>query len=1724
MEYYDCFDIGPLPTVVVQRNRSISTRDNDTHSCQKNGGVLHHFSKLRSNNTPMSEILHQWKSSIERVEDYLLYLDHSSALNGSLCQCLQPSAFGKNCEYHLPFGATTQEALNWQLETRNTNPLDMQMHTDIVCYNTLWCDSGLLCLDWREVCDGVQQCMSGLDEENCDLLEMNVCEADEYRCMNGMCIPHEYFLDGEFDCLDWSDEIQFMKSEGCGTESVSIRCDDHLCPPNEWSCGDGQCMQDRFAIRGGPRAQHVCRNRRDEHFMCENEWSNSKFTMRDGRCALYGHHQIPLVKNGTEEDRCEYSLRCALAKGKERRCSCEQNTTGTDGLDGNCSLPSIQYPKGAILAPFSFLYRNHSQNWNVFAPDFVLINGTVRCRNLLVYAIGTIPFGWQLDVRRITEDIFCNETNNISSVVHVGSLHQCHHLNESSNLCKEWNPCMSITRINDGFVNCLNKNDENKEITTETSKSCRYVRRHRFRCSTLQPTCLSVMALGNQKEDCGNGFDELWLGTSRRVSNMNCNDREKDECSLLRQYVAQSSGSINDSEILSHVSIPFRSYCDTFWNLNSREDENVTECREWWICAEDQWRCRTGQCIDRRWVSDTETDCADASDEQTVFDHSVRRIQIQAALINSSNSVLPLIPSNCNSTGLFFCFSSRSSNRVISCINQSQLGDNVIDCAGAIDETNTLQQCSERSMLGYNFRCPSTNTCIPYFHHCQENFRCPNRTDDAHWCDLQLNRPPNCSGERDFLCLNGQCFQDGRCKNGLQCPYGEDEYMCDYRSPFQGTIIPYRAGKESIAGTTKRTFQLPLFHLDANISESSPDSTTAIQKTTNVSNVTSPLSFLSVYRCNRGIGMPSINQSIVCFCPPQYYGDRCQYHADRLLVLLQLDLSQSLYSTGTNPKIVLKLLVLFLFNKQTLLTQEFHLRPALEIDVVEKKMVHFLYSKSSASRQQRNNRYLNRTSLLESQPYSIRIEVYETRENEVVSFVGVWQYPIYFDNLPVFRFAKVLRLTRHANHPSPCSHNSCHQNEECRPLINDPSKYLCLCKSNFGGENCSVEDKRCTSGYCSSRSLCKPNYRGSLRGNTWPYCICPSHWYGDRCGVEHDGCRSNPCQNGASCYPTLKPDQVRCFCTKEYYGPYCEWRKSGIRLSLSQNLQHVGAVVIQFFDFAFTSIDLTLVHQRVYKILPPMIQYDHDQKTVPAIVLAKLYSSSDEGVPAEFYLLSLSTNVAFHRRKRQRCQKAIDVHMFINCRKVNFRDDISHKVMSIVSDSSPIRYHYLCRNNSNVLCFRDAVYLCICADNQTRVECFRYDHRLDQCQHCLYDGRCLRGDHARSSDFVCLCPVCYSGLKCQFSSKSFTVTLDQLFYGDLVSAQRQRTISFLILFSLLGFVFALPSNLFSFVTFRRRLCLRSGIGHYLLCLSVINQINLGFLVARIIHIIINITTTHLPSDWNTILCKLLNYFLLTSGRMVYWLTSLIAMERVYMTLVLRGQWLKQPHIARRLIVFSIIGILVTHAYELLFYRSFVDGREGEGSMCVFEFPVAHRSVWMAYHQLIFVLNSLLPFLINLCSTVTISVVVIKNKLNTLRASRRDQKKQSTGITIQHRLRWMSDVLWENKELIIGPAITLVPQSFSIPLFLATLLLDCQNLEHSWLRYLLIACYWISLTPQWTSFFLYISPSSSYSNEWRKTKICQWISHRFRWDQAPATAVAATRELTAKGQQCHDTRL
>lgn len=197
VEYYDCILEDDIPYCRRPGFPIHIRRSSDTNRCYNNG-KLWHFEKLRDSNVSLSRMLSLSRVSLEKAEEYNLFL-HGYVKNGSLCEC-NKQAFGNNCQYRLindgdysEFRATRE----WQNLEKKNNRLKMQIYQKTICYMTVHCNYGLLCLDWRDICDGRQQCMDGMDEEACDLLEFNECEDDEYRCSNGMCIPDVYFLDGK---------------------------------------------------------------------------------------------------------------------------------------------------------------------------------------------------------------------------------------------------------------------------------------------------------------------------------------------------------------------------------------------------------------------------------------------------------------------------------------------------------------------------------------------------------------------------------------------------------------------------------------------------------------------------------------------------------------------------------------------------------------------------------------------------------------------------------------------------------------------------------------------------------------------------------------------------------------------------------------------------------------------------------------------------------------------------------------------------------------------------------------------------------------------------------------------------------------------------------------------------------------------------------------------------------------------------------------------------------------------------------------------------------------------------------------------------------------------------------------------------------------------------------------------------------------------------------------
>jgi hypothetical protein len=120
--------------------------------------------------------------------------------------------------------------------------------------------------------------MYGYDEENCDLIEFNECEDDEYRCVNGMCIPDQYFLDGEYDCADATDEKGVFDDTKCTFQPARYECDDGMCLRSYWSCGDGQCIKYRLGFQFD-EFQSQCTSLREQYHMCETHATRPKWTL-----------------------------------------------------------------------------------------------------------------------------------------------------------------------------------------------------------------------------------------------------------------------------------------------------------------------------------------------------------------------------------------------------------------------------------------------------------------------------------------------------------------------------------------------------------------------------------------------------------------------------------------------------------------------------------------------------------------------------------------------------------------------------------------------------------------------------------------------------------------------------------------------------------------------------------------------------------------------------------------------------------------------------------------------------------------------------------------------------------------------------------------------------------------------------------------------------------------------------------------------------------------------------------------------------------------------------------------------------------------------------------------------------------------------------------------------------------------------------------------------------
>lgn len=378
--------------------------------------------------------------------------------------------------------------------------------------------------------------------------------------------------------------------------------------------------------------------------------------------------------------------------------------------------------------------------------------------------------------------------------------------------------------------------------------------------------------------------------------------------------------------------------------------------------------------------------------------------------------------------------------------------------------------------------------------------------------------------------------------------------------------------------------------------------------------------------CNNGLAVMNENEETVWFCPPSFYGSQCEFYSDRITVETHLDFQH--YNKRYDSSIVVKVLIIFLFQNQSIDYYEFHVHPTLQTEEnFIKQKIYFLYPRTEEFLLLKK---MNRSG---TQLYSVRFEVFELDGNRQINLVGVWHYPIYFDFLPAYRIAKLLRFPLSSpNINDLYSKQLCSANGIYYPINNKNTSYFCHCRSGFYGKYCELLDDSCTN-YCSANSICKPEYRSVNTGNKQPLCLCPTNSFGQTCHLKNTACSSNPCLHSGSCYMSYDSQNIHdyfCVCTSMFNDDRCEIPKAIIHITLNTTslTNKILASTVQYYDIEnMQTLKLVIRYQAVYDSISSSISLYHDQSTAPFLAVIKLYETVSESKAPAYFILYIQQDV-----------------------------------------------------------------------------------------------------------------------------------------------------------------------------------------------------------------------------------------------------------------------------------------------------------------------------------------------------------------------------------------------------------------------------------------------------------------------------------------------------------------
>ncbi|CAE1306055.1 Low-density lipoprotein receptor 1,Low-density lipoprotein receptor-related protein 1B,Low-density lipoprotein receptor-related protein 2,Prolow-density lipoprotein receptor-related protein 1,Very low-density lipoprotein receptor,Low-density lipoprotein receptor 2,Low-density lipoprotein receptor-related protein 4,Low-density lipoprotein receptor-related protein 1,Low-density lipoprotein receptor-related protein 8,Low-density lipoprotein receptor,Sortilin-related receptor,Low-density lipoprotein receptor-r len=190
-------------------------------------------------------------------------------------------------------------------------------------------------------------------------------------------------------------------------------------------------------------------------------------------------------------------------------------------------------------------------------------------------------------------------------------------------------------------------------------------------------------------------------------------------------------------------------------------------------CAENEFKCRDGTCIQKNYYCDHQLDCPDGSDEENCGagcqPYEFRCRSGDCVPYTSYCDNLQDCEDGSDEEDCPLCAATEFRCGDGTCVNKMKRCDSHADCSDASDEYG----CANRTCSDAHYRC-NTGQCIPVNLVCDNKRDCPDGSDEVRQaCDF-VCKPGG------FKCNDGSCIrEEQKCDRNPDCSDGSDELNCD---------------------------------------------------------------------------------------------------------------------------------------------------------------------------------------------------------------------------------------------------------------------------------------------------------------------------------------------------------------------------------------------------------------------------------------------------------------------------------------------------------------------------------------------------------------------------------------------------------------------------------------------------------------------------------------------------------------------------------------------------------------------------------------------------------------------------------------------------------------------------------------------------------------------------------------------------------------------------------